>query len=62
MGEELENAGAHSDFGLFTFLLCNQPGLQILADGKWTDLAVNETSIIVNLGDQLQRQAYPPPL
>lgn len=52
-------AGAHSDFGLFTLLLCKDPGLQILVDGSWQDLTAGEDAIIVNLGDQLQRYALP---
>ena len=51
----LEHAGAHSDFGMYTLLLCKDPGLQILVDGQWKDLNAGNGSIIVNLGDELRR-------
>ena len=49
--------GAHSDFGLLTLLVTEQPGLQISLEDGWTDLHTEPDSIIVNLGDELQRHA-----
>ena len=48
--------GAHSDFGLITLLITDQPGLQIATEDGWTDIHLEPNCIVVNLGDELQRQ------
>lgn len=50
-------AGAHSDYGMLTFLKTDGvPGLQICTDGAtWRDVPPIEGAFIVNLGDMLCR-------
>ena len=49
-------AGAHSDYGMITLLLCDDvPGLQILQEEKWIKVPPRQKTFIVNLGDMLQR-------
>lgn len=59
-------AGQHTDYGIMTFLITdNNQGLQILINDEWLDIDTeipsiydqykNETVIIVNIGDELQR-------
>jgi len=49
-------AGAHTDYGLLTFLATDEvPGLQIHAGGAWRDVAPRPGCLIVNLGDMLER-------
>jgi len=49
--------GKHSDYGCLTLLLTNEvPGLQILHDGEWVDVApIAYQGFIVNIGDMLER-------
>ncbi len=55
----LYGAGAHSDYGMLTFLATDGvPGLQICPDratGEWVDVPPLEGCYIVNLGDMLER-------
>lgn len=53
-------SGAHSDFGLLTLLTTDQPGLQISAGDNWLDIELDPNCIVVNLGDELQRQEHSP--
>lgn len=55
-------AGAHTDYGMFTFLMTDHtPGLQVWRggaeqeDGSWQAVPPVEGAFIVNLGDMLQR-------
>ncbi|EWM20785.1 Isopenicillin N synthase [Nannochloropsis gaditana] len=55
-------AGAHTDYGMFTFLMTDHtPGLQVWRggagqeDGSWQEVPAVEGAFIVNLGDMLQR-------
>ena len=49
-------AGAHSDYGMLTLLRTDQkPGLQILSQGQFMDVAPKQGTFIVNLGDLLER-------
>jgi isopenicillin N synthase-like dioxygenase len=48
--------GAHTDYGTLTILLADDvPGLQVLRDGTWHDVAIPPGSFICNLGDLLER-------
>ena len=48
--------GAHTDYGILTLLLADDvPGLQILRDGTWHDVATPSGTILVNIGDMLAR-------
>lgn len=50
------SAGAHSDYGCLTFLLTDgTPGLQIFLDDQWNDVPWVPGTIVVNLGDMLER-------
>jgi len=51
-------AGAHSDYGMFTFLVTDtEPGLQIRNknSGEWMDVQPKEGAFICNLGNMLER-------
>jgi isopenicillin N synthase-like dioxygenase len=51
-------AGAHSDYGSFTFVNFNDApgGLQVHGgDGEWIDVPVVPDSFVVNLGDLMER-------
>ena len=49
-------AGEHSDYGMLTLLRTDQqPGLQILSQGQFIDVAPKQGTFIVNLGDMLER-------
>lgn len=55
-GNGVFGAGAHSDYGMFTFLVTDEtPGLQVLLEGQWVDVPPLQGAFIVNLGDMLQR-------
>ncbi|MFQ3665895.1 MAG: 2-oxoglutarate and iron-dependent oxygenase domain-containing protein [Sphingomonadaceae bacterium] len=51
-------AGAHEDINVITLLLgAEEAGLQLLSrDGEWLDVTAPEGSLVVNVGDMLQRQ------
>lgn len=52
-----QGAGAHTDWGALSFV-ANQgsPGLQVLtSDREWLDVPAIENSLVVNIGDMLQR-------
>ncbi|MFQ3667182.1 MAG: 2-oxoglutarate and iron-dependent oxygenase domain-containing protein [Sphingomonadaceae bacterium] len=51
-------AGAHEDINVITLLLgAEEAGLQLLSrDGEWLDVTALEGSLVVNVGDMLQRQ------
>lgn len=47
--------GAHSDYGLVTFLITDGvPGLELLINGQWIEVPQIENSFVVNLGDMLE--------
>jgi isopenicillin N synthase-like dioxygenase len=50
-------AGAHEDINVITLLLgAEEAGLQLLSrDGEWLDIAAPEGSLVVNIGDMLER-------
>ena len=50
-------SGQHEDINLITLLIgSNEAGLQILRpDGSWLPVATQEGTIVVNIGDMLQR-------
>jgi isopenicillin N synthase-like dioxygenase len=51
-------AGAHTDYGAFTILKTGGPGLQAKKDnnlGDWIDVPHLADSLIINLGDMMQR-------
>jgi isopenicillin N synthase-like dioxygenase len=50
-------AGAHEDINVITLLLgAEEAGLQLLSrDGEWLDIAAPEGSLVVNVGDMLER-------
>lgn len=48
-------AEAHTDINLITILIA-EPGLQVLGqDDKWVDVELAKNSIVVNIGDMLQK-------
>ena len=48
-------AGAHTDINLITILIA-EPGLQVIdSSGKWIDVELPKNSIVVNIGDMLQK-------
>ena len=48
--------GPHTDYGMLTLLLTDgTPGLQILQGEAWVDVEAVPGSLIVNLGDMLER-------
>jgi len=48
--------GAHSDYGMITLLLTDDnPGLQVLKGGEWTDVPPKEGAFVVNIGDMFER-------
>ncbi len=48
-------AEAHTDINLITILIA-EPGLQVLSpDGDWIDVKLAKNSIVVNIGDMLQK-------
>jgi isopenicillin N synthase-like dioxygenase len=51
-------AGAHEDINVITLLLgAEEAGLQLLArDGEWLEVPAPDGSLVVNVGDMLQRQ------
>jgi isopenicillin N synthase-like dioxygenase len=51
-------AGAHEDINVITLLLgAEEAGLQLLSrDGAWLEVPATEGSLVVNVGDMLQRQ------
>ena len=50
-------AEAHTDINLITILIA-EPGLQILnTDGSWSDVELSKDSIVVNIGDMLQKSS-----
>lgn len=49
-------AGAHTDYGLFTFLKNDEvPGLEIFYENQWIKVNPLENCFIVNLGDMVSR-------
>ena len=50
-------AGAHTDYGMLTFLFQdNVGGLQVQGlDGQWLDVATEPGSVVINCGDLLER-------
>lgn len=55
-GPDAIRAGEHRDFGLFTFLFTDGPGLQAHVDGEWVDVpAVPRGTAIVVLGGLMAR-------
>jgi isopenicillin N synthase-like dioxygenase len=44
----------HTDSGFITVLFADQPGLEILQDGHWQPVEVQNSYFIVNLGDCLE--------
>ncbi|CAM9290560.1 unnamed protein product [Choristocarpus tenellus] len=55
-GEGILGAGAHTDWGLLTFLaMDNVPGLQVLHNGAWRDVPPVAGAFICNVGDMLKR-------
>jgi isopenicillin N synthase-like dioxygenase len=51
-------AGAHGDINVITLLLgAEEAGLQLLSrDGEWLEVPAPEGSLVINVGDMLQRQ------
>lgn len=51
-------AGAHEDINVITLLLgAEEAGLQLLSrDGEWLEVPAPEGSLVINVGDMLQRQ------
>ena len=48
-------AEAHTDINLITILIA-EPGLQVVdSSGNWVDVELSENSIVVNIGDMLQK-------
>lgn len=48
--------GAHSDYGVLTLLATDgTPGLQIQGRNGWVDVTALPGTIVVNLGDMLER-------
>ena len=48
-------AEAHTDINLITILIA-EPGLQVVDSyGNWVDVELSENSIVVNIGDMLQK-------
>lgn len=48
--------GAHSDYGVLTLLATDgTPGLQIQSQNGWVDVTSLPGTIVVNLGDMLER-------
>lgn len=48
--------GAHSDYGLVTFLATDEePGLELELGGQWVEVPKVLDSFVVNLGDMLER-------
>tara|TARA_Y100000768_G_scaffold364000_1_gene324116 strand:- start:3640 stop:4470 length:831 start_codon:yes stop_codon:yes gene_type:complete len=48
-------AEAHTDINLITILIA-EPGLQVVnSNGDWVDVELSENSIVVNIGDMLQK-------
>jgi len=48
-------AEAHTDINLITILIA-EPGLQVLGrNGDWIDVELAENSVVVNIGDMLQK-------
>ena len=48
-------AEAHTDINLITILIA-EPGLQVLSsNGDWVDVKLAKNSIVVNIGDMLQK-------
>lgn len=53
--EDIQGIGAHTDFDLFTMLLAEESGLEVLNDsGQWIDAPPIENALIVNIGDMLE--------
>ena len=57
VAQGLFGAGAHSDYGMLTFLWTDgTPGLQVLLrDGRWYNVPHVEGCFVVNIGDMVQR-------
>lgn len=54
--EEHFGVAPHSDFGCITLLLQEQPGLEVLLpDGQWVAAPPVDRTLIVNIGDLLER-------
>lgn len=53
----LANAGAHSDFGLWTMIIADAPGLQFRhpGTGEWVDVPCVPGGLLCNVGDALDR-------
>ncbi len=50
------SAGEHTDYGLLTLLWAPSPGLQVkVRQGEWLDAPACPDSLIVNIGDLMQR-------
>lgn len=55
VNEELQGAGAHSDYGLFTILYQESPGLQVQTnEDTWMGVPVIEGTMVVNIGDMTE--------
>lgn len=57
-GADAVRAGAHEDINVITLLLgAEEAGLQLLSrQGEWLEVPAPEGSLVVNVGDMLQRQ------
>ena len=54
--DDLVRAGAHTDYGALTILNAQKPGLQVLLpDQTWFSVPVIPDTLIINLGDLMQR-------
>ena len=54
LADEQMALGAHTDYGILTVLAADAgPGLQVLDDGVWRDVAPEPGAFIVNAGDAL---------
>lgn len=57
-GADAVRAGAHEDINVITLLLgAEEAGLQLLSrQGEWMEVPAPEGSVVINVGDMLQRQ------
>lgn len=50
-----QGVGAHKDSGFLSFLLQDQPGLQVeVEEGRWIDAAPRPDTLVVNIGELLE--------
>jgi isopenicillin N synthase-like dioxygenase len=50
-------AGAHRDYGPFTLVVPDGPGLQLSYRDRWLDVPYDPAEVIVNVGDELRALA-----